>query len=521
MRSTERTRHRDGKSSTEPSAPAGRTPPRVLLLLVPAAIVLVGLAFWGPLVQRSADFWHDDYSLLTSTYMGLHDFSPTHLLPWVPAHRPLGRNLFAAMVHLFGENPLAFHWLQLGVHCANSVLVWFLVLALTREWLAAFAGSIVFLISLSAYNPITWSSTIFDVASASFLLAAMLMVVHAVGRRQLPRPWLLFGALPVYLLALKTKDSMLVFPAIVLLYFLFHGSLGLALLQYVRKALGRESARLPQPRGKPGVEMLWLVTAGLLTAIFYFTATIHTAASPEASDPYYVAWSLPVSLRSFGFYLSMLFYQHRAFGPWLTAVVILLPVCMAVVIRGRNVIFGLAWYGAFLFPVSLLVNHYGFLHYPYLAVAGVALAVGTLLSRASLPGRIPATVRSALPIVFVLLLIPSAARGVRGYPFVGWFEKVLVENRGMREAMKEALPAPTPGSEILLVVPTQDAFLPPSEVLGVMYGDLSLSGRLFESVEKAREYVGRSATNRPRILATWDDGAFSVRPVGQQPEESG
>lgn len=502
-----------GKSLIERYAPAGQLPGWVLFLLIPAGIVLIGLAVWIPLIQRSAEFWFDDYDLLVSTYIGLHDFSLTQLLPWTPAHRPLGRNLFALMLLVFGENPVAFHWTQLSLHCVNAVLLWFLLLALTREWLPAFAGSIVFLLSLSAYHPINWSGSIFDVASATFILAAMLMVVHSLDRRYLRRPWLFFGALPVYLLALKTKESLLVFPAVVFLYFLFHGSLGILLLRHARKLFGREPAPDPHPRGNPRAEIIWMAVASLVTVTFYLTANIHTTYSQQPTDPYYVVWSLPVSLKSFGFYLSTLFYQGQEFGFFLTVQLLLLPVCLAVVMWERNLVFGLAWYGLFLLPLSLLVNHYRFLYYPYVAVAGVAIGLAVLFKLGNTPAYIPRKIWGVLPVLFLMVFIPYAARHIHTHPFVQWHEQVHLENRKTLLAMKAALPAPAPDAEILLVIPTLNVFSHnPSSVLQVMYGDLSLTGRLFESAEEAREYLTGGPTDRPRILVTWKDETFHVTP---------
>lgn len=496
------------------AAVRGRLPQWVISVLVPAGIVFLGLVAWAPSIQRSGEFWFDDYDLLASTYMGLHDFSPAQLLPWTPAHRPLGRNLFALMVFVFGENPTAFHWVQLSLHCVNAVLLWFLILVLTREWLAALAGSTVFLLSLSAYHPVTWSSTVFDVASATLILAAMLMVAHAFEQRCVRRPWLLFGALPVYLLALKTKDAMLVFPALALVYFLLHGSCGLLLRLYAQRLFGRRSAVTRRSCGSPKAEIIFLAVASVVTLSFYWTANIHTRYSAQAIDPYYVVWSVPVSLKSFGFYLGTLFYQEREFGLALTALLLLLPVCLAVALREKNLLFGSVWYGLFLLPVSLLINHYRFLHYPYLAVAGVAIGVAALLQQVSTRAHIPSKIRGVAPVLFLVLFVPTASRQLHAHTFVRWQEQVHRENRQMLAALRSALPAPAADAEILLVIPTLNPFShSPSSVLQVIYGDLSLSGRLFENAEDARDYLAGAAADRPRSMVTWEDGAFLLSPA--------
>ena len=127
---------------------------------------------------------------------------------------PLVYTVFKLERGLWGLNPSGYHWVNILLHAANSLLVWQILsrLRIPGCWLAA---------ALFALHPVqvesvAWVTELKNILSVLFSLLAVLTWIKFLDRPA--RPWLFyFGALFFYLLALFSKTTACTLPAALLL----------------------------------------------------------------------------------------------------------------------------------------------------------------------------------------------------------------------------------------------------------------------------------------------------------------
>ncbi|MEX2016403.1 MAG: hypothetical protein WD873_07160, partial [Candidatus Hydrogenedentales bacterium] len=144
-----------------------------------AGIVLA--VYWPALSHGFVDYDDDVYIVnhprlsqgLTADNVRWAFTSPYHS-NW----HPLTWLSWFADVELFGVSPAAFHRTDLLLHAANSVLVYALLFAVTRSWLASIAAALLFALHPLRVESVAWASERKDVLSAFFALAATLAYVR-------------------------------------------------------------------------------------------------------------------------------------------------------------------------------------------------------------------------------------------------------------------------------------------------------------------------------------------------------
>lgn len=124
--------------------------------------------------------------------------------------------------------PQPFHITNLVVHLSNGVLVYLILLALTRLPRAACFGALTFSLHPVQVESVAWVSELRGLLSCLFVLTAVLCCVRAVGMRtdsgpnlpDLPRRWscesvaLRVGCVAACVMGLLSKPSAVVFPAV-------------------------------------------------------------------------------------------------------------------------------------------------------------------------------------------------------------------------------------------------------------------------------------------------------------------
>lgn len=128
---------------------------------------------------------------------------------------PLVYTTFRFERALWGLNPTGYHWVNLILHVANSLLVW-AVLARLKVPGAWLAGAI-FALHPVQVESVAWITERKNVLMAFFFLLTLLAWIAFVDERT-RRSWLFYGlALILYLLALSAKATACTLPAALLL----------------------------------------------------------------------------------------------------------------------------------------------------------------------------------------------------------------------------------------------------------------------------------------------------------------
>ncbi|PWT78964.1 MAG: hypothetical protein C5B58_14500 [Acidobacteria bacterium] len=296
---------------------------------------------------------------------------------------PLVYTTFRLEHALWGLNPTGYHWVNLILHVANSLLIW-AVLARLKVPGAWLAGAI-FALHPVQVESVAWITERKNVLMAFFFLLTLLAWIGFIDERTKGR-WLFYGvALILYLLALSAKATACTLPAALFL-----------VLWLRKKPIGWERIFQIVPFLVLGVAM------GLLTVWWerYHQGTsraVFTFLSPMER--------VLVASRAIWFYLSKLIWpsnltfiyprwdispSHLLNYAWVFAGVVL---CVAIYFLrryvGRGMEVAALFFVATLSPVLGFIMLYTFRytfvadHYQYLACIGpIALASAGLLNLA-------------------------------------------------------------------------------------------------------------------------------------------
>jgi len=133
---------------------------------------------------------------------------------WHGIWRPLRSLSFLADYKLWGLNPAAFHGVNVALHLANVFLLYCLVLLLSGNAAAALAAALLFALHPVQTEAVAWVSSRGDLQAALFSLGSLLLFLKASGPR---RGWAAGGSLVCLALALLSKESAIVLPALAML----------------------------------------------------------------------------------------------------------------------------------------------------------------------------------------------------------------------------------------------------------------------------------------------------------------
>jgi hypothetical protein len=482
---------------------------RVLTILV---LTLLGVGVWSQRISRSHGFLMDD-----STY--LHDSLDNRLgnfylyLPGVVAHRPIGRDFTTLLLRLFGERGVPFVWTSLFIHLASSVLLWLALHRLTSNWWASLAGATFFLLNVSVYLAVYWPADVFDILASFFVACLLLCISLIVQPKGEYRPWLLLLTLPLLVAAVKSKESSVV--AIIPLFSIVF----LSNPKRNQTGAGRPSFQISEIiqrlRKISSWEVAWVVVSVVLAGVLAMTV-ISDFGAQDPTHPYYSEYSPQVIGRSFGFYLALLAFRTD-YGnsiPWLLGLVLaLVPLVAAVLLRNRWMFLGWLWFVVFLLPLAALKNHYMILYYPYPACIGAALVIAGLFwesEKLATRWRAARVLRYALPIVFIIVVVQQSFGWFRNDSVPRWFDDLHARSSVVERTLKDALPQPPHGAEIVLVIPEFTHFdQNPSTVLKIIYHDTTLTGALFKEQQQADAYLAQR-TSGNTFLAFWNGTSFEL-----------
>src|SRR5437660_967288 len=185
--------------------------------LVAAAAIIVGAVLLVYLPALRAGFVWDDEQLITSnpllrTFSGLIEI-------WsggrTADYFPITNTAFWIEYHLFGDNPLGYHALNILLQAADAVLVW-LVLRRLQTPGAWFAG-LIFGIHPIHVESVAWISELKNVLAMFFVLVSIFCFL-ATEEKRLPGAFTEYiASLVFFLLALLSKTQAVFLPVVLLL----------------------------------------------------------------------------------------------------------------------------------------------------------------------------------------------------------------------------------------------------------------------------------------------------------------
>lgn len=185
-----------------------------------AVASLIGLtvcAFW-----RSTDlyFLSDDFVLIKLA----HEFQFGIREVFARAggdgfFRPVGHISLALTSAYAGVDPKAWHATAIALHAANVVLVFQLVTQLSAARLTAFFAAALFALHGTRPEAVAWIAGRFDLASAFFTLAGLVLFAHSGGSGDAAGHVLFsrLASMTCMVLAILCKESAFVFPVLLVL----------------------------------------------------------------------------------------------------------------------------------------------------------------------------------------------------------------------------------------------------------------------------------------------------------------
>jgi Flp pilus assembly protein TadD len=387
--------------------PAGRGPDRGeatwKLCLQALVLILAGYWIYAPALHGGW-LWDDTDEILHNPI--LRDpagWWKIWLAPTGVDYFPLKTTLQWFLWHVGGARPALYHLTSLGLHGLSAFLFWRLLRRLGAR--LAWLGGLLFVVHPLAVESVAWISELKNTLSLPLLLLAMLAYIEAdrgrAGRsrpaarsdrpatKAQPNGYYLLSLL-LFLLAMLSKSSVVMFPAIILLYcwwkrgridradlassapfFAVSAALGLITLWFQHsRAIGDWTA----PVGGPGSR---LISAGLAVA-FYLAKSVF----PIGLLPIYPQWSLrPLS-----------FWE---FLPWPVLAILLGWFWAKRSSWGRPALFGAGFFLLNLLPVlgfapmaylhiSWVADHFAYIS--VLGIIGLAIAGAGSLPRSYLAG---------------------------------------------------------------------------------------------------------------------------------------
>jgi tetratricopeptide (TPR) repeat protein len=194
----------------------GRWPDTLLLALVLAATTVA--VFWG--VGRSDFVNYDDDIYVTENWQVQQGLSRDSV-KWAFGTsfrannwHPLTWLSLMADFEMFGMNPRGYHFVNLGLHAANAVLLFGFLVYCTRRLWAAWLVAALFALHPLHVESVAWVAERKDVLSTFFWFSAMWM--YAVYARR-PGPVRYLAVVFLFALGLLSKPMVITLPLLLLL----------------------------------------------------------------------------------------------------------------------------------------------------------------------------------------------------------------------------------------------------------------------------------------------------------------
>ncbi len=201
------------EAPTEAEAPGEAR--RSFLRTIPLWPVVAVLAVAPYVPALSIGFLSDDFGIMSASKAAAGPLEMLGFRPYVIFYRPLSELLWWSGLQAWGEAPLGYHLLNIGLHACNSVLVYALAVRLTEKRFAALMAGALFAVHPLHVEPVVWACCQPDLLAACLsLLSLLCLEVFLASTARWKRGAALAGALAAFLLALLSKESALGLPGV-------------------------------------------------------------------------------------------------------------------------------------------------------------------------------------------------------------------------------------------------------------------------------------------------------------------
>ena len=205
--------------------PPARCDAKRLLLCFGIIACVTWLAF-SPSLANGFTHWDDNVYVLDNLDIRaftLKNVSRIFSSSYGAGYQPLTMLSYMVDHHFFGENPKAYHTTDLILHVTNGLLVFSLMLRLSRRCGTSLLVSLLFAVHPLRVESVAWIAERKDVLSAFFYLLSLLFYVAHMEERRPRYYWLCLLAL---LFSLLSKPIAVTQPLVLLLIdYLFHRKL--------------------------------------------------------------------------------------------------------------------------------------------------------------------------------------------------------------------------------------------------------------------------------------------------------
>lgn len=184
-------------------------------------LLVVGLVVGIHIPTMRYYFFGDDFLVLgdiNSRSFPAYMRDVVFLRDLTPNWRPLTMLVYWGEFRLFGFNALPWRIVNLVLHTATVVMLYWLVLSMTKRLFVALAAALVFGVSASAVHTVTYI-TAFPHVFSEFLLISSLMVLHRYvegGERRAAWYWSSFA---LFILGFLANEGGVVIGAVLLVYY--------------------------------------------------------------------------------------------------------------------------------------------------------------------------------------------------------------------------------------------------------------------------------------------------------------
>jgi tetratricopeptide (TPR) repeat protein len=396
-----------------------------------AALLVIAFACYANALANGFVFDDHGHVLSDQSFRSLSNV-PSLL---VSSYRPLRDVTYAIDFAIWGERPLGFHLTNVLIHVANTLLVFALLMRITRKTLVASLAALIFAIHPIQPDAVTYISGRRDVLFSLFYLASFhsyLTYRRDLSAGQEPRhnrsrAWFYFGLMLVcWALSLLSKEMAASLPLFIFVWSFCdvwdreNGSWGRQFLAALKKAFGRD-------------KWLYLVLLLAVPAYVWYQVFVK-GGSARAGISGFDYWggsfytNLLTSIKVHAWYLKQLviptpIVQYSgafdiATSPLDWRVMLSIVVVGATIVAGfvllnrdKLMAFAVLSFFAMLLPVSQIIPHQELLadHYLYLPMMSFGLFVASLAQKFSVGNRtikrLTYGVAAALLIVFAIMTV--------------------------------------------------------------------------------------------------------------------
>ncbi len=405
-------------------------------------VAILGLALAGFILYANTFanqmFWDDNDFILNNAYVHDWKYIPQYFSENIIAGagfvsnywRPVLLGVFSIEYHLWGAHPFGYHLVNLLIHLADALLVFFLINGLFRKYKLSLLTALIFLIHPLQTEAVTYVNSLGDSLSVFFILLGLNNYLHFSQNNDRTSFW---WSVACYPLALMSKETAIIYPALI------------AIIEFFQQPELNLKARL-----KNVARFIWptLVVAGIYLLLRATALNFQNTFNLYDQDNLFTSH---LSVRIFTFfqtlttYFGLLFYPHNLhmerslplatnfFSQPVLLGFSLFVVLLAFIIyfwkKQPVVSFGLLWFLIGLAPTSnILVPINGLLyeHWLYLPMIGFWLALFALAAHA-IPNKryfwIPAF--AGMTIWFLFLSVTTIVRNRQWHDPIRFYNQTL------------------------------------------------------------------------------------------------